>query len=77
MRFLFAVTLTSLVLFESIEVATPGHTTSAQGVRSNRERGAYCEAASVRQDPLASGALACRAGSPSRPFDDGIAAVAD
>src|SRR2546426_7937716 len=58
MRFLFAVTLTSLVLFESIEVATPGHTTSAQGVRSNRERGAYCEAASVRQDPLASGALA-------------------
>jgi hypothetical protein len=77
MRFLFALTLTSLVLFESIDVASPGRATSGQGVRSDRERGAYCEVAGVRQDPLTSDALACRVGSPSRAFENGAPAVAD
>jgi len=77
MRFLFALTLTSLVLFESIDVASPGRATSGQGVRSGRERGASCEVAGVRQDPLTSGDLACRVGSPSRAFEDGARAVTD
>ena len=72
MRFLFAVALTSLVLFESIEVATPGPATS-RGVRSDRGRGASCEAA-ARPDR---DALMCRTGSTSRAFDDGARSVAD
>ena len=73
MRFLFAIALTSLVLFESIEVATPGPATSGREVRSDRGQGASCEAAAARQDP---DALMCRTGSTSRAFD-GDRAVAD
>jgi hypothetical protein len=77
MRFLFALALTSLVLFESIEVATPGHGTSPESVAGSQERGASCEATGVGHDLVAGGALACRAGSETRLFGDGLPAVAD
>jgi hypothetical protein len=73
MRFLFAVALTSLVLFESIEVATPGPATS-RGLRSDAEPAASCQAAAVIEEH---DALMCRTGSLNRAFDDGVRAVAD
>ena len=72
MRFLFAVALTSLVLFESIEVATPGPATS-RGLRSDAEPAASCQAVAA---PEQRDALMCRAGSLNHAFDT-ARAVAD
>ncbi|HYV57805.1 MAG TPA: hypothetical protein VE911_09670 [Candidatus Nitrosopolaris sp.] len=73
MRFLFAIALTSLVLFESVEVGTPGPATQ-RGLRTESEPAASCQAAA---GPEQIETLMCRAGSLNCAFDDGPRAVAD
>lgn len=73
MRFLFAIALTSLVLFESIEVATPGPAPS-RGLRTDSAPAASCQAAAA---PEQRDALMCRTGSLNSAFDDERRAVAD